>query len=242
MLVFLSILPLVLPLGLAAGALTTIAGLGGGMMLVLVFSLLWDVPTALAVSAPALLLGNLHRVWLFRRSVDRRLAKSLALGALPASFLGGLFAVAAPVWVLHWLLVATTAFAVAKKLGLVTLSQQPRAMVPVGIGAGFLTATSGGGGLMVAPVLLASGLRAEAYVATGAVTAVAMHIGRIGAYGFGGLIDGESLLTSLALAVAIIFGNALGKGARPLMSEGTKLRIAWGAMASAVALALAGVT
>lgn len=242
MLVFLSILPLVLPLGLAAGALTTIAGLGGGMMLVLVFSFVWDVPTALAVSAPALLLGNLHRVWLFRRSVDRRLAANLALGALPASFVGGLLAVVVPAWVLHWLLVATTAFAIAKQLGFVTVSKRPSRMVPVGIGAGFLTATSGGGGLLVAPVLLASGLRAEAYVATGAVIAVAMHIGRIGAYGFGGLIDGESLLTSAALAVAIIFGNALGKGARPSITEGTKLRIAWGAMATAVVLALAGVT
>ncbi len=238
MLVFLS----VLPLGLAAGALTTIAGLGGGMMLVLVFSLLWDVPAALALSAPALLLGNLHRVWLFRRSVDHRLAKSLALGALPASFVGGLFAVAVPPWVLHWLLVATTAFAITKQLGFVSLSASPSPMVPVGLGAGFVTATSGGGGLLVAPVLLASGLRAEAYVATGAVIAVAMHIGRIGAYGFGGLIDGESLVTSLTLAVAIISGNALGKRARPLMAEGTKLRIAWGAMATAVVLALVGVT
>ncbi|NIU71034.1 MAG: hypothetical protein GWN73_38980, partial [Actinobacteria bacterium] len=77
--------------------------------------------------------------------------------------------------------------------------------------------------------------------ATGAVVSVAMHVGRIGGYGFGGLIDRETLLVSGVLAMAIVVGNRLGKRSREHMSEEVKLRIAWGAMLVAMALAIAGV-
>jgi len=232
----------VLPLGLGAGALTTIAGLGGGMMMVLVLSIVWDPQAALAVTAPALLLGNAHRVWLFRGQVDRRLAVALAAGAVPAAFLGGLLTVAIPTWVLHWLILGSTAFAIAKQLGFVRFQTTAGAMLPLGMAAGLLTATTGGGGLLLAPLLLSAGLKSEAYIATGGAVAVAMHVGRIGGYGVGGLIDGESLLVSAVLAVAIIAGNQLGKKSRDYMTEKTKLRIAWGAMGTAVVLAVAGVT
>ena len=48
-------------LGILAGILTTLAGLGGGMLLVLALSLTSSPVTELAATAPALSLGNLHR-------------------------------------------------------------------------------------------------------------------------------------------------------------------------------------
>jgi uncharacterized membrane protein YfcA len=231
----------VIPLGLGAGALTTIAGMGGGMMMVLVLSVVVDPQWALAVTAPALLFGNAHRIWLFREHVDRRLTASLVAGALPAAFVGGLLTVAVEAWVLHWLILGATVFALLKQLGHIQWSPGPRAMVPVGLGSGFLTATTGSGGLLLAPMLLAAGLRSEAYVATGATVAVAMHVGRIAGYGFGGLIDASTLLVSAVIAAAIVAGNWLGKKSRDHMSERVKLSIAWGAMLVAMGLAIAGV-
>jgi hypothetical protein len=62
------------PLGLLAGVLTTVAGMGGGMMLVVVLSLVWDPRVALASTAPALLVGNAHRAYLYRAQVARQIS------------------------------------------------------------------------------------------------------------------------------------------------------------------------
>ncbi len=230
----------VLPLGLLAGALTTVAGLGGGMMLVLALSLLWGPQTALAVTAPALLVGNLHRLLLFRASVDRAIAWRFAAGAVPAAFAGGLAVVALPPVVLHVLLVGVASFAVVRELGWLGWRPPANAVVPAGAVAGLVTATTGGGGLLVAPMLLATGLRGEAFVATGAAVAIAMHVGRIAAYGAGGLVDTATLGYSALLAAAIFAGNLLGRRARAHLTERTTMRITWGTLAVAMVLALAG--
>ena len=83
-------------LGVLAGGLTTVAGMGGGVMLVLALSLVASPVEALAITSPALLVGNLHRVAVGRRAIDRAVARPFVLGALPGSLLGGLVAVAVP--------------------------------------------------------------------------------------------------------------------------------------------------
>jgi len=231
----------VLPLGLLAGSLTTVAGLGGGMMLVLVLSLVVGPREALAVTAPALLLGNLHRLHLFRARLERRALLRFAVGALPASFVFGLLAVSLPAAVLHWLLLSVTTFAVARQLGWIAWRPGEGTLVPGGAVAGALTATTGGGGLVAAPLLLATGLSGEAYVATAAGTAVCMHVGRILAYGAGGLLSGATLGTSAVLAVAILGGNLLGRRVRRALSDRTLERITWGTLVVAVSLAVLGV-
>ena len=79
---------MVLLLGVLSGVLTTLAGLGGGMLLLLAIALLSSPQTALAVTAPALLLSNLHRAWVYRAHIARPVAVPFALGALPGSVLG----------------------------------------------------------------------------------------------------------------------------------------------------------
>ena len=83
---------------MGAGLLTTVAGLGGGILMLLAVSLATDPKVALVATAPALLAGNLHRAFLFRGDVDRRVARAFALGAFPGSVLGGalLFSAHAP--------------------------------------------------------------------------------------------------------------------------------------------------
>src|SRR5688500_8849129 len=102
------------PLGLTAGALTTVAGLGGGLLLLLVLSLVWDAHTALAVTAPALLIGNFHRAWMFRSKIDRRVARAFVTGAFPGALVGALFAIAVPEPVLHAMMLAMTLLAIAR--------------------------------------------------------------------------------------------------------------------------------
>lgn len=232
---------LLFALGVASGALTTVAGLGGGILLLLSLSLVWGPTAALATTAPALLLSNLHRLWMFRRDLNKRVSFSFVAGALPGSFVGGMLAARVPEAVLTWLLVVMTALAVTRALGLWKWEPRPSVLLPAGAGIGVLTGTSGGAGVLVAPLLLASGLTGSAYVATAALCAVAMHTGRVLAYGAGGLVTGETLWRTAILTGALLLGNYAGKRIRArLLDDKRAQRIEIGTLIVCVGLALLG--
>ncbi len=207
----LALLPLI---GIASGALTTVAGLGGGILLLLVLSLMWSPTAALAITAPALLISNLHRFYIFRRDVHWKVAIAFIVGALPGSLLGGAFAAHIPEGALAWFMVAMTLLALSRSFKLWKYEPSPSLITPAGVGIGILTGTSGGAGVLVAPLLIASGLKGQPYVATGALCSVAMHFGRVAAYGASGLVTRETLYRTAILTVALLGGNFLGKRLR----------------------------
>lgn len=176
-------------LGIAAGVLTSLAGQGGGLFLLIACSMLFGPHRALAMTAPALLLGNLHRAWTYRRSIDRAVATRMTLGALPGALVGGLLAGAMPAPMISVVLVATTALAIAKALGWIRFAVPRRALAPAGFGIGAMTGTAGGAGVLLAPVLLSAGLGGPAFVGTSSVVAVVTHLGRVAAYGTAGFFS-----------------------------------------------------
>lgn len=236
-----TILLLLVLLGLGAGTLTTIAGMGGGVLLVLALSLATDPRTALVATAPALLLGNAHRFWLFRREVAWRVARPFLLGALPGSLFGGLLLPHVPVAALAWLMLAMTALGVAKALGAWTWVPKASAIAPASFVVGGLAATSGGAGVLAAPLLMAAGLTGLPYIATGAAGAAAMHLGRIFSYGASGLFDRTLLLYAAVLAITILSGNLAGRWLRKEIGESVSGRIEIASLVACVALAVVGV-
>jgi uncharacterized membrane protein YfcA len=228
------------PLGLAAGALTTVAGLGGGQLLVLALAAILDPRLALVISAPALLVGNSHRTWMYRAHTDRRIGLAFAAGALPGSLVGGLVAVAMPSWALQVLLLVTTGLAVARAMKWYRLEPRATALAPAGFVIGAVCAASSGAGLLVAPILMATGLSGAAYVGTSAFCAVALHAGRIGGYALGGLFGGGTLASSAVLAAAILTGNLIGDRLRGFVTARAATWIERGTLATCVALALLG--
>ncbi len=231
-----------LTLGILAGLITTITGMGGGMMMLLGLSMLWDPWSALTATAPALLIGNGHRAWLFWRTLDRRIALAVTAGGLPGAFLGGLYVTDVPASVLHAMMAGMTALAAVKILSGWQIRVSSRLLFPVGAVNGAITAGAGGAGLLTAPLLLSAGLTGEAYIATSAACSLSMHTGRLAAYGVGGLVTAELLMWSAGLAVAITAGNALGRRVRTHLSAPLSRRLELGALLAAVGLALAGVT
>lgn len=231
---------LLLGLGLGAGVLTTLAGLGGGLLLLLCLSALWGPAAALAATSPALLAGNLHRSLLYRRSIDWRLAKSFVLGAFPGALAGGLVAASVPAVVLTSLMAGTTLVSLGRTLGLLRFDVPVCAVAPAGVAIGGLTGSSGGAGVLTAPLFLSSGLTGEAYVGTGAVAGVAMHFGRMCGYGAGGLFSRETAGAALILAVAVLAGNVLGTRARKLTRRLPEGLLEHAVLVICVALALLG--
>lgn len=226
-------------LGVCAGVLTTLAGQGGGLFLLLTCSLLVGPRAALAITAPALLLGNLHRAVLFRRSLDRAIALRVAGGAVPASFAGGLLAGALPEWVIHVLMVVLTALTIARAVRWLAFDVPRWALGPAGFLIGGMTGTAGGAGVLFAPVLLSTGLRGAAYVATLSTVAVATHVGRVVAYAANGLFTRELLVPIAVVAVAIAAGNLLGGLLRARLSDRATTRLEYGVLVLCVGVALA---
>lgn len=231
---------ILLPLGLFAGSLSTVAGMGGGILLVLVLSLARDPLEALAVTAPALLAGNLHRVWLFRGVVDRRVAGVFVAGAFPGALIGSLLTVALPESALPWILLVVATLAVARGLGWLRWTPGPRALAPAGFVAGGVAATSGAG-IFVSPLLLAAGLKGDAFIATASATAAAIHVARLIGYGAGGLLTSSTVLSSAVLAIGLFAGNVAGRRLRSHLGERGAQRVTYGVMIAMVALAVAGV-
>ncbi|MEC7522213.1 MAG: sulfite exporter TauE/SafE family protein [Myxococcota bacterium] len=227
-------------LGLGAGALSTVAGMGGGILLVLTISLAADPITALAATAPALLAANLHRLWLFRGSLDRRVAGVFVAGAFPGALVGSLVAVSLPAEALPWILLAVSALAVARALGWLRWSPGPRSLAPAGVVAGGVAATSGAG-VFVSPLLLAAGLRGDAFIATASASAAAMHVARILGYGAGGAIDASTFGLSALLMIGLVAGNLVGRRIRDRIGERGSHRVTYGVMGAMLLLALAGI-
>lgn len=229
-------------LGLLAGVLTTVAGMGGGALLLLALSLVMDPKEALACTAPALLLSNAHRLYLFRAHLDRRVALAFAIGALPGSLAGGLLVSwVSPSWV-RLAMLATTLLAIAQGQGLIRWKPPAAALLPAGFLVGVVAATAGGAAALVGPLLMATGLQGNRYVATVAACGVAMHIGRSTAYGASGLVTGPTLVSSAILTITLMAGNLIGRRLRRSLQETAAARIELGSLVLCVALALAGLT
>ncbi len=228
------------PFGVLAGALTTIAAMGGGIFLVAVLSAALGPHAALASTAPALLVGNVHRAWSFRRALDRDIARAFVVGALPGAALGGALSSELPPSVLGWAIVLTTAFALARTAGLFAVRVRPIFWGPFAFGAGAVAATSGAG-IVVAPALVAGGLSGEALVATSAAAAVAMHVGRVFGYGAGGLLGEAEVGASMVLAAAILVGNVVGSRLRDRLGAARCAQITRATLVVSLAAALVAV-
>jgi len=202
-----------------AGSITTVAGFGGGLLLVLTLAAVMDPAAALSLSAAALLLGSVHRLWLLRTSVDRRTAAVLALGIVPGTLLGAAVAASLPSSWLRLVLLATAIGALSVKLASMRIVLRPRRLLFTGAGIGVFGATGGGAGLFAGPLLLAGGLRGDRYVATMAAVSVTLNASRSVGYQVSGWLDGTLIPLAFGAAAAMMVGNLIGRAAARQLGE-----------------------
>lgn len=231
---------LIIPLGLLAGGLTTLAGIGGGLLVTLVLAVVWDPHLALAVAAPALLLGNGHRVLMYRREVDRTIAWRLGAPAFGGAVVGGFVAAWLPDTPLRVMLLLVAVAAVLRERNVLRFRIDRTSLTTGGAVMGFVTATTGGGGLVLAPLAMAAGLRGPAFVATNSTIGVTVHVARIGTYAAAGMLTVAALPHAAAMAVAIAGGNLLARPLRPHLGERWCLGLTWASLAAGFVLAAAG--
>jgi uncharacterized membrane protein YfcA len=233
-------MPILVAVAVLAGILTTISGFGGGLVLLLAVAAISGPKTALAATAIALLVANLHRIWLYRRDVGARVTVPLLLGVVPGSLAGAWFAASIPDTAVHVVMLGVVVLSVARSWRGWSWQPGPRMLTTSGIVIGVLAGSAGGAGFLLGPVVLAAGLEGRRYLGTIAVSAVAMHVARITGYGAGGLVTLEVLRIAAVLTPALLVGNLLGNHLRGHIPELWHRRIELGAPIVCVGLAFAG--
>ena len=210
-------------------------------MLVVALTAMRGAREALAMTSPALLLSNAHRAWMFRRTIDRKVASAFAMGAIPGALVGGLAVPSIPPRALSVLLVVSTISALARSRGLFQLRARASTIAPAGTVIGALAATSGGAGMLVGPLYLSLGLSGAAYVGTVAISGVALHIGRVIGYGAVGLLSASLVPDALTLLAGLVAGNAVARRLRTRFTSESEARIELASLTLATVLAVFGV-
>ncbi|MEU8001839.1 sulfite exporter TauE/SafE family protein [Catellatospora sp. NPDC049111] len=192
--------------------LSAVAGFGGGVLLLPVFTALFGLRAAVPMLTLTQLSSNTARVWLNRRELRWGLVGWFALGAVPLAVAGGLLLAHAPLDPLKRLLGAFLIGVVSWR----RFRPHPRkpadpAFAAVGAASGFGSALVGSVGPLTAPFFLAYGLTRAAYIGTEAAAALSMHLAKIAAYGTGDLLTTTVLVYGLVLTPATLAGAWTGK-------------------------------
>jgi uncharacterized membrane protein YfcA len=201
--------------GLAAfglALLSAVAGFGGGVLLLPVFTALFGLRAAVPILTLTQLSSNGARVWLNRHDLRWRLIGWFALGAVPFAVAGGLLLAHAPLAPLKRLLGILLIVVVAwRRLRPQVRKPADPAFAGVGAVSGMGSALLGSVGPLTAPFFLAYGLTRAAYIGTEAGSALVMHLAKLGAYGVGDLLTGTVLLYGAVLTPATLAGAWAGK-------------------------------
>lgn len=210
-----------------AGGLTTIAGLGGGILLIAGLSLFWAPATVIAMTAPALFVGNASRVALLRGEVDWSLVGRFALTAGPTALVASYLAVKAPA---GWLKVAIAVLLLVF-VGQELFKRGPAAVTRIqGRGRTFLAATAGavsgtvsgltgGAGFIATPFFHRLGLGPKPLVATSAACMALVHLAKGLGFSLNASLTPERLPAALVLTVGVLAGNTLGARILDRLSE-----------------------
>jgi len=203
----------VIAAALVASILAAVAGFGGAVIMLPVLVWAVGIQDAIPILTIAQLIGNLSRVIFNKRELKWPVVWRFTLGAVPAAVVGGIIFATTPASALVRLLgVFLVVMVVYRhthwgKSARLTL----RGFVPLGAASGILSAVLGTVGPFAAPFFLSYGLIKGTYIGTEAMTAVIMHVTKLGVYGSYSLIGIHTLLIGVAIGAVMILGTYVGK-------------------------------
>lgn len=200
------VLLLVAVTAVATSVLSAVAGLGGGVILLVVLAQVFAPTVAIPIQGAIQVVSNGSRATLLRRDVDPAVVVRTAVLLLPASLLGVAVATSLPEDVMRLVL---GAFVLVLGWRPDRLRMRGRtgtgALVAVGAASGFLNTTVGASGPFTSPFLRAATATHVAFVATAATSQVLAHVAKLVAFGLEGfdLLDHADVVAVGGLGVAL---------------------------------------
>ncbi len=224
--------------GFITAALSGIAGVGGGTILIGVLYALGLTPTvAVPLHAATQFVSNLSRTIAFRKHVEWRAAGWFLLTAAPTPFLIAPFVARAEVHWIELLLAALILFSLRPTRD----DTEPLPQTPAFLLAGFLNGTIGmfvsATGLFVGRLFLRPEWSKETVVATLAMTQTLGHLLRVLGYASVGFAVTERLDLLLPLVIAVIVGTIAGRALHDRLDE-TRFRRLFKAILAVLSLKL----
>jgi uncharacterized membrane protein YfcA len=206
--------------GFLTAALSGVAGLGGGTILIGVLYALGLAPTvAVPLFAAVQFVSNLSRTAAYFRHVEWRAAGWFLLTAAPTPFLVAPFVAAADVHVVMLLLAGLILASLAPSRG----GAEPLRPTPAFLLAGFLNGSIGmfvgATGLFVGRLFLRPEWRKETVIGTLALTQTLGHLLRVLGYASAGFLVTQRTDLLLPLVVAVIAGTFAGRALNRHLDE-----------------------
>ncbi|WP_425410609.1 TSUP family transporter [Hyphococcus sp.] len=201
-------------------ALTAAFGLGGGLALLALMSVIFPPSAVIPVHGVAQAGSNAGRLLLQRRDVIWRIVLIFSAGGAIGAGVGGRLAVEAPVWLLRGGVACFILVSVwgprPKKLTL-----GPATFFTTGAIAAFLTMFFGATGPIAATMLSAAQLDRLNLVATHAACMVIQHAFKIIAFGLLGFAFGQWTFVIIAIVISGFAGTYVGTHFLRKMPEAT---------------------
>jgi len=199
-------LGLIVSAGLTS-ALTAGLGLGGGVLLLGIMSMLVPAAALIPVHGVVQIGSNAGRTWLMRRHIDTGIVAPFAIGALAGAFAGGSVALSLPPALLDLTLGLFILYA--------TWGRWP-AMRRAGVWLGgllisFLSMFVGATGPLVAAVMKTQALDRQRHMATFSACMTLQHGLKIAAFGLFGFRFGAWLPLLLTMIASGFIGTWLGE-------------------------------
>jgi uncharacterized membrane protein YfcA len=186
-------------------------GIGGVVLLIPMLSLALPPAQAVALSAPVMLVNNVAKSLLYRRSLNRRALWLVSALSLPTAFVAALLTASVDERVL---LVAVAALVVAtlfvERVQQRTIRMSDRALLLWGIVTGVISGMCGAAGPPTAIGLRSYGLSKDAFVATVSVFAVALQFAKMPAYVLTEVLSPSHLPLAVWLAVLGLLSVVIG--------------------------------
>ena len=199
----------------ATAVLHSVGGFAGGLLMAIALAPVLGVKETVPVTATAMMISHASRAWLFRKAVDWGAFQMLFIFGLPFIVLGVMFYVemsdrAVALFLGCFLLVTMP---LRRYLAGKSIAVPRKAIAAVAVPYGFLSGTSFGVGMILAPFMLGAGIMGEALVATVAVSGVVLNITKTVAFGLSPLLTAELAALGVALGLCTFPGHAAGRWA-----------------------------
>jgi uncharacterized membrane protein YfcA len=192
----------------AGAVLGGVSGFGAGLVVTPFLVPVVGVKGVVPVLAVAMTLGNLSRLWVYRRQVRAELVLRVLLPALPGVALGALLLDWLPQAPLAALLGVFLLISIPLRRWLAKrrIVPTPRAVIGISFLFGLVAGALPGGGVIVVPLLLGLGLAGGALVGTDAVIGVAVNLVKVVLYGGLDLLDAELLIGGVLVGLCMVPG------------------------------------
>ncbi|MBT8460683.1 MAG: sulfite exporter TauE/SafE family protein [Litoreibacter sp.] len=193
--------------------LHSVGGFAGALLMAIAVAPVLGVKETVPVVAVAMMISHATRAWLFRKAVDWGAFRMLFLFGFPFIVAGVMFYVdmsdrGVALFLGSFLLVSLP---LRRVLSGRSIAVPRPAIAAVAVPYGFLSGTSFGAGMILAPFMLGAGIAGEALLATVAVAGVVLNLTKTIAFGLSPLLTLELAALGAVLGLCTFPGHAVGR-------------------------------